>query len=51
MAWNQQMGAYTAHYQQHHQQYCAGGAATSQHYGSYGNFYQQNVFSTNAWQV
>jgi hypothetical protein len=55
MAWNfQSHGApchqqQVQHYQQNHPQYT--GQGQSQHYGNYGNFYQQNVFQTNAWQV
>lgn len=40
---------YQQHYHQHHPQYAGQGA--SQHYGNYGNFYQQNVFQMNAWQA
>ncbi|XP_060584370.1 grancalcin-like [Ruditapes philippinarum] len=55
MAWNfQSHGApchqqQVQHYQQNHPQYT--GQGQSQHYGNYGNFYQQNVFQTNAWQA
>lgn len=44
---NQQQQHY---YQQQHPQY-AGPQGSSQHYGNYGNYYQQNVFQMNAWQV
>ncbi|XP_052765409.1 sorcin-like [Mya arenaria] len=43
---NQQQQQY---YQQNHPQYA--GHGQSEHYGNYGNFYQQNVFQTNAWQA
>lgn len=39
------------YYQQNMPQYAGQQAAQSQHYGSYGNFYQKNVFQMNAWQA
>ena len=37
--------------QQYYQQQCPQYAQQSTHYGSYGNFFTQNAFSLNAWQV